>query len=128
MEQKRLVLVDTDILIKSYRGNEGKRKHLEELKGRIAISSITVLELMQGAKTEKKLIELNKQLKAYHIIHVNERISERSVSLSRKYVTKHHLLPPDNLIAATALEFSLQIYTDNINDYNFIQGMKFYNP
>ena len=43
MAAKKIVLVDTDILIKVFRGNPVHKKHLDSLKGRIAISIITAL-------------------------------------------------------------------------------------
>jgi predicted nucleic acid-binding protein len=35
-------------------------------------------------------------------------------------------LPPDCLIAATALNFSFELFTDNKKDFDFIKGVKFY--
>ncbi len=62
MASKGIIIVDTDILIKVYRGDETKREQLEKLSGQVALSIITVLELMQGVNTKKKLFELYKQL------------------------------------------------------------------
>ena len=128
MAKKNLVLVDTDIFIKVYRGNKIKISHLDTLKGRIAISLISVLELYQGATSKKKLFELNKQLQSYKIIHLDDNISQKALSIKKRYQLKYSILPPDCLIAATALENKFKLYTDNVKDYNFIQGIKFYQP
>jgi predicted nucleic acid-binding protein len=42
MASKGIVIVDTDILIKVYRGDEIKREQLEKLSGKVALSIITV--------------------------------------------------------------------------------------
>ncbi len=128
MGTKKVVLVDTDILIKVFRGDAKHRKHLNDLKGRIAISIITALELYQGATTKKKKYELEKQFRAYMILQLNDKISLRSLSLAKKYLPTHQLLPPDCLIAATALEHQLELMTDNKRDFNFIKELKFYTP
>ena len=71
MAQKKIIVVDTDILIKVYRGDEVKKKQLDKLKGNVAISIITALELMQGIKSRRRLFELHKQLKAFQLIHMD---------------------------------------------------------
>lgn len=128
MEKKKLVLVDTDIFIKVYRGNKIKKSHLDALKNKIAISLISVLELYQGATTKKKLFELNKQLKVYHLIHLDDKISQKALTIKKKYQLKYSIFPPDCIIAATALEYEFKLYTDNVKDYKFIQGIRFYKP
>lgn len=128
MGTKKIVLVDTDIFIKVFRGDVSHKKHLNSLKGRIAISIICVLELYQGATSKKKKYELEKQLRAYLILPVDENISGSALSLTEKYLPAYSLLPPDCLIAATALHYKFELYTDNKSDFNFIKGLKFYTP
>ena len=126
MGKKKIVLVDTDIFIKVFRGDAKHKSNLDKLEGRIGISIISVLELFQGAKSLKKKYELDKQLKAYQIINVDEKISEASLLLCKKYLPKKNIFPPDCLIASTALSHNLELYTDNKSDFNFIDGIKFY--
>jgi predicted nucleic acid-binding protein len=87
MGQRKIVLVDTDIFIKVFRGDAMHKKHLDALTGRIAVSVITVLELYQGANSRKRKYDLEKQLKAYHILPVNELISSSAISLVKKILT-----------------------------------------
>jgi hypothetical protein len=113
----QIVLVDTDIFIKVFRGHIGHKKNLDMLEGRIAVSVITVLELYQGVSSKKRKYELEKQLKAYQILPLTEQISLASVLLMKKYLPENSLLPPDGLIAATALNHEVQLYTDNKKDF-----------
>jgi predicted nucleic acid-binding protein len=126
MGKKKIVLVDTDIFIKVFRGDARYKKHLDLLSGNIAVSIITVLELYQGANTKSRKFDLEKQLKAYNIIHIDEKISATAWLLTKKYLPGKSLLPPDCLIAATALNFSYELFTDNKKDFDFIKGIKFY--
>lgn len=126
MGKKKIVLVDTDILIKTFRGDKNHRENLNSLKGSIAISTVTVLELYQGAKSKTHFYELEKQLRAYYILHLSEDVSIIACTLMKKYGSKFPLFPPDCLIAATALHHGLPIYTDNVQDFEFIDTLNFY--
>ena len=128
MESKKIILVDSDILIKVFRGNKILKTNLDDLENRIVISAVTAFELYVGANSEKRIIETNKQLKAYQIAHITETISIRALSLFKEYKSKHTLLVADTLIAATALTLDIELFTDNKKDYDFIKGIKFYKP
>ena len=56
------VLVDTDILIKAYRGDKIKIANLKKLKDKYSISVITACELLAGAKNLNQRAEMNKLL------------------------------------------------------------------
>lgn len=120
------VLVDTDILIKAYRGDKIKEANLKYLKGRYCISVITACELINGAKNIKQRAEFLKVLRYYQIALVDEKISEQAFSLYKKYSIKNDMKISDSFIAATAIEQDLLLYTDNKKDFNFIEGIKFY--
>ena len=128
MESKKIILVDSDILIKVFRGNKILKTNLDDLEGRIVISAVTAFELYIGVNSEKRIMETNKQLKAYQIAHITETISIRALSLFNAYKSKHTLLVADTLIAATALTLDIELFTDNKKDYDFIKGIKFYKP
>ncbi len=63
------ILVDTDILIKSYRGESGKYEQLQGIQHRIAVAVVTAIELLMGAQNAKQLISIRKELKTYFIVH-----------------------------------------------------------
>lgn len=60
------------------------------------------------------------------ILPVDIDISRISLELLRKYVLSHKLTVPDALIAATALVFSIPIYTLNVKDFVYIKGLLLY--
>ena len=126
MGQKPQILVDTDILIKTFRGDSKKRKLLNANKGKLAISIVTYLELLSGLKTKQRIIDLNKQMNAYTVVHISENISQKSLSLFQKCISKHSLSPADTLIASTAIINRLELFTDNIEDYIFIKELKLF--
>lgn len=58
MVSKKKVLVDSDILIKAYRGDIFKQKNLEPLKSSYVISVITACALLNGAKSINRREEM----------------------------------------------------------------------
>ncbi|MEO6838476.1 MAG: type II toxin-antitoxin system VapC family toxin [Ginsengibacter sp.] len=120
------VLVDTDILIKSFRGDKTKQINLKHLKDKYRISVITACELINGAKSIKQRGEFMKVLRYYNITLVDEKISEQAFSLYKKYSLKNDMAISDSFIAATAILHDLFLYTDNKKDFDFIKGIKFY--
>ena len=61
MAKNSRVLVDTDIIIKIYRGDKEKRKALAPIQDNLAISAITAIELMIGAKNKKDKLKFQKR-------------------------------------------------------------------
>ncbi|MEO8146444.1 MAG: PIN domain-containing protein [Bacteroidia bacterium] len=103
MAEKKIVLVDSDILIKTFRENKTIKNQLDVLKGQIAISVVTAYELLEGANSKKKMYELLKQFRAYQLMQLNESISLKALTLFKTYKPLNSLFVADALIAATAL-------------------------
>lgn len=117
-------MIDTDILIDIGRGVQ----EAVDLLARIqlhdvpAISVITQLELVVGCRNKSELRKLDKFIKQFQIIKLNEAISEKAVELIHLYRLSHGLLIADGLIAATALTLNLHFISKNQKDYKFISG------
>lgn len=120
------VLVDTDILIKAYRGDKTKQQNLKFLKDKYCISVITACELLNGAKSIHQRTEFNKVLRYYYLVDIDEKISGIAFTLFKKYSFANKMKISDAFIAATAIRNDLFIYTDNKKDFDFIEGAKFY--
>lgn len=121
------VLVDTDILIKTYRGNRQLYKELQHIRNDFAISVITAMELYTGAGTVRKRTSMRRELKAYEVLHLSEAISVMALKFYATYQPASKLLIPDFLVAATALTNGMQLFTHNKKDFSIIRGLRFYN-
>ena len=105
MAQKGIIIIDTDILIKVYRGDVSRKKDLEKLSGRVAVSIITILELMQGVNSKKKLFELYRQAKAFTILHIDNNVSELSYKLFKRYIVDHSIRIQNSFNCCNGLTF-----------------------
>jgi predicted nucleic acid-binding protein len=128
MEEKKLVLADTDVLIEFLdRANEKvKAKLLAIGFDNICISEITASELFYGAQNKKHKLILEKFISRSLVLPVTKEISNLHLTLVRTYSLSHKLKIQDALIAATALCLKIDLYTFNAKDFKFIKGIKLY--
>ena len=120
MEQ---IVLDTNILIEVLKGNEDIVKKLENSNLEFCISSITVMELYYGALNKAELFSIKRFINLFTVIEVDENISSISTELIFQYAKSHNLTIPDSLIASTAIRKNLKLYTLNLKDFRFIDGL-----
>lgn len=122
-----MILCDTNILIEFYRNNPDVISTLRGIGlSNLAVSAITVGELYYGARDNRELGKIKKHLASLHQIAVDEETSEIALSLLESYALSHRLSLPDAIIAATALRHSIELYTLNIKDFRYIEGLSMY--
>ena len=122
---KKFILVDTNILIKALRQDTHTLSVLDRIGyANIYISVITVAEILYGIqkREEKFTLELLGKLNK---IHLDEYISRRFVSIITDVNNKRKQIP-DALIAATALEYGMEIYTSNKKDFDQIKQLRLF--
>ncbi|UXP33669.1 type II toxin-antitoxin system VapC family toxin [Reichenbachiella agarivorans] len=125
MEKKGLVLCDTNILIELYKNNEEIIKSLRSIgQANMAISIVTTGELLYGALNKKELNRIKKDLAQLIPFGISSPVSEVFTELMIKYTLSHKLSLGDGLIAATAIAEDLPLYTLNLKDFKFIEGLR----
>jgi predicted nucleic acid-binding protein len=121
------VIFDTDVLIWYFRGDEKAGNFLADtpFASRL-LPSVAYLELLQGCSNKSELITLERMIQTNfaEVLHPNEEISERAISLMRKHSLSHGLTTFDALIAATALEHGYHLATSNLKHYRYIENLK----
>jgi tRNA(fMet)-specific endonuclease VapC len=128
MERRQsMILCDTNILIEFYKNNLVIVNELRKIGvEKISISIITKAELYYGAINKTELLKIQKHLNLLHNSPVDNQISMQFLQLMEQYSLSHKLTIPDALIAATALVNNLNLYTLNIKDFRFIEGINLY--
>ena len=121
-----LTIVDTDILIDFAAEDERAARCLKQREqvSTLAVSAITVMELMVGCRNKSELRKTERLLERFEVIALNEQASATATELIREYRLSHGLLIPDALVAATALAANCDFVTKNQRDYRFIEGLK----
>jgi tRNA(fMet)-specific endonuclease VapC len=122
-----MILCDTNILIEFYKGNPATIQALRDIgQASIAVSVITKAELLFGARDKQELAKINRHLACCHCYPLTTDISDLFIGLMADYSLSHRPSIPDMLIAATALNYNLELYTLNTKDFKFIPNMRLY--
>jgi predicted nucleic acid-binding protein len=122
--ETKLIICDTNILIELYNNNHAVIAILQNIgEDNIAISAITAGELIFGALNKKELQTIKKDVNKLTVFHINDLISKKYIELMYQYSKSHGLAIPDAIIAATALVYNVKLYTLNIKDFKFIDGL-----
>ena len=116
---KRPALFDTNILIDLFSGHRQAIQVLDDYSSQRAISLITWMEIMVGAKKYHQEHRTRIALNAFEVIDISRDIAESSVMLRQKYKMKL----PDAIILATAQEHRRELLTRNTKDFAGIPGV-----
>lgn len=125
------MFIDTDVLIWYMRGNEKAFRVVDKMNG-FYISVVTYMELVQGLRNKKEMIELRKAIRDWHakIVVINEEISTKAMFFVERHYMSHSLCMADALISATAIAYGSQLLTANVKHYKPIKelDLKIFRP
>lgn len=133
MEEK-LVVCDTDVLIDywdlSSKRNSLSVKVLETDIGlnNIIIPAIVVMELMTGGRNKTDQNKIKRRLTRFNLALMNNDISLEALRVFEKYRLSHGLKIPDCWVAATSIVLNKRLFTYNVRDYKFMEGVELYIP
>lgn len=128
------VICDTDVMIDYLNSNSERyliTKNLIENSIRtenVILSAVTKMELIIGATNKIDMERTNKSILRYTVTFINDDITQTAIQLLQDYRLSHGLALPDALIAATSIIIQLPLFTYNLKDYKFINGIELYNP
>ena len=121
-------LVDTDVLVDVSRNAQGAIACLDGLGNDWALSAMTALELISGAKNQREVELIDRLIDVYETIPVDEAIGKRAYDLLKTYARSHGLRTFDSLIAATAIEEQRTLVTRNRKHFGMINGLALETP
>lgn len=129
-ETAKPALIDTDVLVDASRGLDSAGSFLNERQqGRaLTISVISAMELIAGCRNSVQLADVRQFLGQCEVLPLTEAISERARELMEAFTLSHGLLLPDALIAGTALEAGVGIYTRNTRHFSMVPGLETLEP
>jgi predicted nucleic acid-binding protein len=115
-------LVDTSILISHLRGDSVATKFL--LDESVAVSIITVAELIQGCRNPKELAQVRSLLADLETLYIDYGISNTAAKLVLDLFLSHGLKFLDAIIAATAIQSNLILKTQDAKHFKHIKNLK----
>lgn len=123
-------LIDTDILIDATRGRASAQDFLVELRRRdpVQTSVVSAMELIVGCRDSSERRQIERFLGHTVVLPIAPTASEAAYRLVAKYYLSHGLLIADALIAATALDEGLTLYTLNTRHFRMIPDLQLVRP
>ena len=121
-----MVIFDSDIFIWHFRGDIGATQLLNQVE-EIAISIMSYMELMQGARNKQEAKYIRTLLRELNctILPLAENVGYRAAIYIEDYALSHGLKANDAIIAATAFENALPLYSSNEKHFRMIRGLDF---
>lgn len=117
-----IALVDACVAIDALRGLEAAVNALAEPELLVA-SEVTRFELLAGVRTSEE-VALEALASVTTWVPVEEPVARRAADLARRYRPSHSGIDDaDYLIAATALEFRLDLLTTNVRHFPMLDGL-----
>ncbi len=124
-----MILCDINILIDFYKGDPSITQFFREVGvDNLAISTVTAGELYFGARDKRELRSIKKQLALLTQYPTTPETSQIFINLLEDFALSHRLSLPDAMIAATAIENNLPLYTLNLKDFRYISALTLYMP
>jgi len=121
-------LIDSDVLIDISRGNQAAREYVDALTDAWAISQVSALELIVGARDRRDLAAIDAFLSAYVVIPIRESTGKQVYELLKRHAKTDGLHVFDSLVAATALEEGLTLVTKNHRHFRVIASLQLQVP
>jgi predicted nucleic acid-binding protein len=119
------MLVDTDVFIWYFKGNENAYQIIEN-SSNFFISVVTYMELVQGMRNKKELNNLRKALHIWNakILYISEEISAKAMFYVEQHFLSHSMQLADALIGATAIAYGNPVLTGNDKHYKVLKDLK----
>lgn len=119
------MLFDTDVLIWYLRGNDKAAQAIDTVDSK-HISIISYMELLQGARDKKEIKIIRSFLKdlGFETLPLTENIGYRASVYMEEYCLRVDMCLADALLASTAVENSLIMYTGNKKHYRPIEELE----
>ena len=123
-------LIDTDILIDAERGVRDGVAFVvaQRSAGGPRLSVVSAMELLVGCRDSIELGHVRQFLEHAVVEPIVASISRRAMDAIGSYTLSHGLLIADALIAATALELDMPLYSKNTRHFQMIPGLAVIRP
>ena len=120
---KKLILVDTDVMIDFLRGNPKAAIIIKKHSNNIILSSIIIAELYAGVRGEKELQILDDLTSIFRVIPISATLARVGGLYKNQYAKSHGIGLADAIIAATVKSENAVLKTLNVKHYPMIKNL-----
>jgi predicted nucleic acid-binding protein len=118
------MIFDTDVLIWALRGSPQAARTIETAENR-ALSVVSFMELLQSARSKLEGDRIRQSLRrlGFEILPLSEPIGATAAAIIEQHALAHAIQLADALIAATAIQSGLTLYTGNVRHFRAIRNL-----
>ena len=120
---KKLILVDTDVMIDFLRGNPKAALIIKKYSNNIILSSIIIAELYAGVRGDKELQILDDLTSIFRVIPISSTLARVGGLYKNQYTKSHGIGLADAIIAATVKSENAVLKTLNVKHYPMIKNL-----
>lgn len=117
------LLCDTCVIIDFMSGRNLELGELLKNNATLFINSIIEMELLQGARSKVELQRIEKKLRVFRLLNLQQPIFDLATQFIREYRLSKGLLLPDAVIGATAIYYQMPLFTFNRKDFSFLPAI-----
>ena len=114
-----VAFADTNIVIEYLKENPAIIKKIDELEA-VYINDVVIMELFQGARDKRELNFIKKNIMRFDVLPMHQSTVTLAREILDRYTLSHNMKIMDALIAATAIQFNLQLFTLNRKDFHYL--------
>lgn len=109
-------LVDTTVILHYFRQNAAARAWVDSQPAQLSVTSITWLEVMEGASSKANQAESKSILGKFEVIYLTAADQQWAMEQLERFQFSHHIGMNDCLIASVAYRLRVPLYTHNLKD------------
>ena len=122
-------LIDTNIFIRHLRGYKPAADFLLKVNNvNPSVSYVTIAELIEGCKSKSHLKDVKKLKSSYFIDYGSPLINKLAIDIFGEFKLTKGISFIDSILAATSLENSYVLITENTKHFEFIPHVKILTP
>lgn len=121
------LLCDTCVIIDFISRRSQVLDNLLDINKMLFVNSIIEMELLQGARDKNELRVIEKKLRSFRLLNIQQDIFDLATEYLRNYCLSHGLALPDAVIAATAIHYQIPLFTYNQKDFKFLPDIQLEN-
>ena len=115
-------IVDTTVIVHYFRNSPNARAWVDSQPIRLSVTSITWLEVMEGASSKINQTECKKVLSKFDLLYPTSADQQWAMQQLEHFQFSHHIGKDDCLIASVAYRLQLPLYTHNLKDMTPLIG------
>ena len=115
-------IVDTTVILHYFRKYAAARAWVDSQPVRLSVTSITWMEVMEGASNKTNQTESRRILDKFALLYLTSADQQWAMQQLERFQFSHHIGMDDCMIASVAYRLQLPLYTHNLKDMTPMVG------